>query len=129
MTGHTTINGREVPLHGGDLVTIVFSGGPGEGDAGPKDFWTAESPSKNRKLTVRWRHGEDPGERYRMMKGAKGYEEHWEIARTATAIRPATQAEVLSWLNQHPQDAPFAQTCQTTRITRVVRTNDGFRFE
>jgi hypothetical protein len=74
------------------IVTVDFTGGHNPDDTGPKELWTAFN--KKAKVTVRWHHGEDPGDRFRMMEGERGYEDTWEIARTATGIRPATLEEV-----------------------------------
>lgn len=51
------------------------------------------------------------------MEGERGYEESWEIAFTATGIRPAKKEEVIRWLKGHPEDAPFAETCQIAGTT------------
>ena len=125
MRTTTGIAGRDVEIKPGEIVTINFTGGPNPGDAGPKDFWTASN--KKSKVTVRWREGEDPGERFlRIGKGEKG----WATASTANAIHPATQKEVIDWLKKHPEDAPFAESCRVgERSIRLVKTEDGFRFE
>jgi hypothetical protein len=89
----TEIAGRNVPVESGEIITIDFSGGPQPGDAGPKDFWVIFN--ERDAYIARWRHGEDPGERFRIMENEKGYERAWEVARTATGIRPATRQEVI----------------------------------
>jgi hypothetical protein len=80
----------------GETITIDFSGGPQRGDAGPKDFWVIFN--ERDAYVARWRHGEDPGDSIWIMENEKGYERAWEVARTATGIRPATRQEVLKWL-------------------------------
>src|SRR2546422_5881602 len=70
----TEIAGRNVPVESGEIITIDFSGGPQPGDAGPKDFWVIFN--ERDAYIARWRHGEDPGERFRIMENEKGYEEH-----------------------------------------------------
>ena len=97
----TEIAGRNVPVESGEIITIDFSGGPQPGDAGPKDFWVIFN--ERDAYIARWRHGEDPGERFRIMENEKGYERAWEVARTATGIRPATRQEVIKWLRGHPR--------------------------
>jgi hypothetical protein len=99
----TEIAGRNVPVESGEIITIDFCGGPQPGDAGPKDFWVIFN--ERDAYIARWRHGEDRGERFRIMENEKGYERAWEVARTATGIRPATRQEVIKWLRGHPEDA------------------------
>jgi hypothetical protein len=55
----------------GEIITIDFSGGPQRGDAGPKDSWVIFN---ERAYVARWRHGEDPGDRFRIMENEKRYE-------------------------------------------------------
>ena len=71
----TEIAGRNVPVESGEIITIDFSGGPQPGDAGPKDFWVIFN--ERDAYIARWRHGEDPGERFRIMENEKGYERAW----------------------------------------------------
>src|SRR5262249_44322712 len=66
----------------GEIITIDFSGGPQGGDAGPKDFWVIFS--ERDAYVAHWRHGEDPGDRFRIME---------------------------KWLRGHPKDARFAGAC------------------
>jgi hypothetical protein len=124
----TEIAGRNVPVESGEMITIDFSGGPQPGDAGPKDFWVI--CNERDACIARWRHGEDPGERCRIMENEKGYERAWEVARTATGIRPATRQEVIKWLRGHPEDAQVAGICQIgSQTMRIVRTNNDIQFE
>ncbi len=126
---HTTeIAGRDVPIEAGDVITLQFSSGRcGKPEAGAWEFWTVFNEQS--RSTARCRPGRDPGERFRKMEGLGRYEEHWNIAATAKAIRPATQDEVISWLNSHPEDAKFAQSCQVgPKNMTVLSTEDGFRF-
>ena len=97
----TEIAGRNVPIESGERITIDFGGGPRPGDAGPKDFWVIFN--ERDADSARWRHGEDRGDRSRMMENQKGYERAWEVARTATGIRPATRQEVIKWLRATPE--------------------------
>jgi hypothetical protein len=87
------------PSKSGEIITIDFSGGPQPGAEGPKDFWVILN--KEDAYIARWRHGEDPGERFRAMENQKGYGRAWEVAHTATGIRPATRQEVIKWLRGH----------------------------
>jgi hypothetical protein len=120
----TEIAGRNVPVESGEIITIDFSGGPQPGDAGPKDFWVIFN--ERDAYIARWRHGEDPGERFRIMENEKGYERAWEVARTATGIRPATRQEVIKWLRGHPEDAQVAGVCQIgSQTMRIVRTKEA----
>jgi hypothetical protein len=64
------------------------------------------------------------------MEGENEYEKFWKIAAAAEGIRPARPEEVIGWLNIHPKDAQFAESCQVGGKTmRVVKTEDGYRFE
>jgi hypothetical protein len=64
------------------------------------------------------------------MENEKGYERAWEVARTATGIRPATKEEVIKWLRGHPEDARFTGFCQIgSKTMRIVRTNNDIQFE
>src|SRR5262249_42201137 len=56
----------------GEIITIDFSDGPQRGDAGPKDVWVIFN--ERDAYAARWRHGEDPGDRFRIMENEKGYE-------------------------------------------------------
>ena len=66
----TEIAGRNVPVESGEIITIDFSGGPQPGDAGPRDFWVIFNGRDA--FIARWRHREDPGERFRIMENEKG---------------------------------------------------------
>jgi hypothetical protein len=44
------------------------------------------------------------------MENEKGYERAWEVARTATGIRPATRQEVLKWLRGIPKTLDSQET-------------------
>jgi len=112
----------------GEIITIDISGGPQRGDNGPKDFWVIFN--ERDAYVARWRHGEDPGDRFRIMENEKGYVRAWEVARTATGIRPATRQEVIKWLRGHPKDARFAGACQIgSQTMRIVQTKNDIRFE
>jgi hypothetical protein len=124
----TTIAGRDVPIEEGEVITLDFTGGPNAGDEGPKDFWFISNGKYG--YPLRWHHGQDPGERFRMMEGARGYEREWDIARTAIGIRPANKQEVIDWLKKHPKDVPFVQSGRIDgKMFRVVPENSGYRLE
>ena len=129
MDRKTQIARRNIPIVAGDVITLQFSSGRcGEPEAGAWEFWTVFN--EQLRSTARCRPRTDPGERFRRMEGLPEYETHWTIAATAKAIRPATQREVIRWLSSHPEDAQFAQSCRVgLKNMRVVRTEDGFRFE
>jgi hypothetical protein len=133
MSNTTKIANRDVPVEPGELITIRFSGGRvGAREAGVYEFWTVFKITNGIviKQTARCLQGSDPGERFRRMKGEKGYEDSWKVASTAKAIRPARQHEVIEWLKSHSKDSPFAKSCQIGNRTMIlVRTTDGFRFE
>jgi len=108
----TQVGGREVPIESGDVVAVTFAAGRGGArEAGEWEFWTAVAP-KLGTTTARCRAAADPGERFRKMQGAPGYEKAWEVASEAHAIRPATLDETLAWLNSHWADAQYARTCR-----------------
>lgn len=74
-------------MEDGDALTVHFSGGArGEHEAGDYKFWSTSNGSH----TVR-RPGDDPGERFRKMKGEKGYEKAWKAAITTESFRLATK--------------------------------------
>jgi len=125
----TSIGNRDVPIEPGELITVHFSAGHGGvAEAGAWEFWTAYK--QKRGVTARCRQGADPGERFRRMEGREAYKKYWEIAAAAEGIRPATQREVIKWLNTHPYDAQFATYCQIgSKNMSVVRTADGYHFE
>ncbi|MCH9016031.1 MAG: hypothetical protein IH877_10140 [Gemmatimonadetes bacterium] len=125
----TKIAGRDVLLEAGEVITLQFSAGRGgKLEAGAWEFWTVFNDGS--RSTARCRPGSDPGERFRRMEGSPGYETHWEIAATSKGVRPATQNEVIEWLNAHLEDAKFAEYCQIgSKNMRVVETANGFRFE
>jgi hypothetical protein len=100
MDRRTEIAGRNVLIEPGEIITIDFSGGPQPGDAGPKDSWVIFN--ERDAYIARWRHGEDFGDRFRIMENEKDYERAWEVARTAIGIRPATRQEVMKWLRGQP---------------------------
>ena len=52
----------------------------------------------------------DPGERWRRMAGAKGYEKlyAWDSS-AAQYMRPASAAEVEVWLDKNQKDARFVE--------------------
>jgi hypothetical protein len=127
MRTTATIAGREVPIQDGEPITISSSGGRmGPSEAGVWEFWTVFNGEFN--VTARCLQGSDPGERFRIVEGERGYEKAWEVASTAKGLRPATEAEVLKWLNDksHKDDAPHAQECHIGdgRLA-VVKTADG----
>jgi hypothetical protein len=129
----TKIAGRDIPIReDGDLITVHFSAGRAGGEeAGDYAFWAMDWPAADGvfSYTVRWPQGGDPGERFRIMEGAKGYERPWLIASNAQYIRRATEDEVIRWLNTHKSDAQFAESCSIGMETRrVMATVDGFRF-
>jgi hypothetical protein len=63
------------------------------------------------------------------MEDQLGYQEHWNIAASATAIRPATQDEATGWLNTHLDDAQYATSCQVgSKTMSLVQTGQGFQI-
>ena len=129
----TKIADRDVQIEAGELIAIRFSGGRlGESEAGVYEFWTVCKVENGtvKKWTARCHQGSDPGERFRRMEGERGYEDCWQIASTAKAIRPARQHEVTHWLNGHREDTAFAELCHAyDKTMKLVETVDGFRFE
>lgn len=102
----TQIASRTVPVQAGDVVTLTFIGGRGGADeAGEWEFWAAVTSDTS--LTARCRAGDDPGERFRRMQTAPGYERYWVHASSCSALRPATLQEVQSWLGSHSDDAQY----------------------
>ena len=126
----TKIADRDVLIESGQPIVIQFSGARlGKSDAEIYEFWTAYN-NTDKPITGRSPQGNDPGERFRRMEGARGYEKYWRVAASALAIRPATQKEVLDWLRTHGDDALFAESCKIgDKTLKVVRTIEGFRFE
>jgi hypothetical protein len=125
----TRVAGREVPVETGELLTVFFSSGRGgETEAGDWEFWTIFNDQHG--STARCRPGSDPGERFRRMEGVSGYERHWGIASSSLGVRPATQRELIAWLNSHSGDAQFAETCRVgAAVLRVVRNPNGLSLE
>ena len=104
----TRIADSDVPIVPGVLTTVYFSGGQsGEVEAGWWEFWIVFN-EQHSGFVARCLRGDDPGNRFRIMQGKKGYEESWKVASTATGIRPAKQHEIMKWLKEHPQDAKYA---------------------
>jgi len=127
--GHTTtIAGKDVPIEAGAPTTVHFSAGRlGKREAGVWEFWTVFN---DRAFIARCRQGTDPGERFRRMEDEPGYEEAWKVAATAKGIRPATQDDVMRWLNGHEDDAKFAHSCKIgSKPMAVVTTASGFRLK
>jgi hypothetical protein len=125
----TEIGGNLVPVEDRDPSIVHFrDDAQYDGLAGPWEFWTVIGESRS--VTGRCRPGSDPGERFRRMQGQEGYDDAWEIAAAARLVRPATEEKILGWLNSHPGDARFAETCRIgSRSQRVVKTEDGFKLE
>src|SRR5262245_506087 len=125
----TKIAGRDIPIESGAPSLVKFSNVQSdEIEAGTWEFWTLFDNSRT--VTGRCRQGIDPGDRFRKMEGQEGYEDAWGIALAAKGLRPATEKSVTGWLNSHPEDAQFAESCEIgLRSFRVVRTADGFGLE
>ncbi|HKX81061.1 MAG TPA: hypothetical protein VJL54_02280 [Nitrososphaera sp.] len=125
----TKIADRNIPIEPGELIIVRFSGGAGgTNEAGAYEFWTVINNENS--CTARCLQGNDPGERFRRMEGKRGYEICWKIASTAKAIRPGTQKAVTGWLNKHPDDACFAESCLVGGASfKVVKTVDGYQFK
>lgn len=124
----TKIAGRYVPIEPGPTIVINFSAGhEGTAGAGSYAFWASVvSPLGD---CVRWPAGKDPGERFRIMQGAPGYEAAWERSRRAKRIRPAMREEVELWLNSHLEDARHATTGELGGAkVRVVSEGGRYRF-
>jgi len=109
----TKIGEREVPIKPGAKTIVRFSGGNGgPEEAGEWEFWTVVGPERGGDI-ARCRAGGDPGERWRRMQGAKGYEELYAWASSmAQYMRPASTAEVEVWLNKNQKDARFVEAVQ-----------------
>jgi hypothetical protein len=109
----TKIGAREIPIRRGAKTIVRFSGGNGgPAEAGDWEFWTVVGPERGGDIG-RCRAGADPGERWRRMEGAKGYEKLYAWASTsAQYMRPASVAEVEVWLNKNQKDARFAEAAQ-----------------
>jgi hypothetical protein len=125
----TTIAGREVPIKQGPKIVVSFSGGKvGAEEAGPWEFWVLVG--KDGRGTIgRCHPGSDPGERWRRMESARGYERHWEKAQSAEYLRPASVADVEVWLNEpsHQRDARFAESVEIDgKAMTIVR---SYRLE
>jgi hypothetical protein len=129
MRNTTTIAERDIPIQAGEVSTVYFSSGRGgESEAGEWEFWTIFNSHLG--STARCRLGSDPGERFRIMEGASGYESHWQIASSSIGVRPATRNEVIGWLNSHVKDAQFAESCRLgSKSLQVVRASNGVAFE
>jgi len=125
----TKIAGRDVPIEQGDPPIVQFSGGRrGKSEAGLYEFWTVFNRSGH--CTARWPVGGDPGDRFRRMEGSKADATCWLIAAAADGIRPATEAELISWLSSKPGDSPFAESCRIgSKTMKIVKTAEGFSFE
>jgi len=125
----TKIAGRDIPIESGAPSVVKFSYvQSGEIEASTWEFWTLFDGSRT--VTGRCRQGVDPGERFQRMEGQEEYEDAWEIALAAKGLRPATEKSITGWLNSHPEDAQFAESCQIgLRSFRVVRTADGFGLQ
>lgn len=115
-------------LEPGPIITVTFSSGRlGETDAGDFEFWTVYN--QQAAFMARGRVGEDPGERFRRMEGLPGYAKPWHVASTASGLRPSTISEVVGWLNDHPEDATFAQAAEVRPVRlKVVRSAAGYGF-
>jgi hypothetical protein len=120
----TIIGEREVPIRPGPKTTLVFSEG------GAFDFWTLAMSGFGQQ-TGRCPVGSDPGERWRRMQGAKGYEKYFESARTfAVFLRPASADEVRHWLEQHPTEAQHLVSCEVDgKRLRLVQRNARLELE
>ena len=125
----TSIGSRDVPIEEGDVPVVYFSAGRlGKSEAGLYQFWTAVS--KGRGTTARSRAGTDPGERFRRMGTSAADAEGWAIAADAEFVRPASEKEVLGWLDIKPHDSPFAKWYYAgASKSRVVRTPDGYALQ
>lgn len=107
----TEIGQRDIPIKPGKILTRTFSSGAhGEEEAGIYEFWTVADAS-GPKFTVRCRKEHDPGERIRRMEKAEGYQKIWKYVTTQEAVhlQPATEPEVVVWLEQHPDDAAHVE--------------------
>ena len=109
----TKIGEREVAIKRGPKTIVRFSGGKGgPEEAGEWEFWTVVGPERGGDIG-RCRAGADPGERWRRMAGAKGYEELYAWASSvAQYLRPASAAEVEVWLNKNQKDARFVESVE-----------------
>ena len=110
---NTRIGARDIPIKDGRKTLVRFSGGKGgPEEAGDWEFWTVVGPERGGDIG-RCRAGGDPGERWRRMDGAKGYEKLYAWACTAAQyVRPASAAEVEVWLNKNQKDARFVESVQ-----------------
>jgi hypothetical protein len=127
----TKINGRTVPIEQGERTVVCFNDGAGgKHEAGGWEFWTAWATGAEG-TTARTRPGIDPGERFQRMEGEPGYQQHWARASTATRLAPTTAENLISWLNSHAKDSPFATYCRVGgRTMRVVRIEEfDYRLE
>ena len=109
----TRIGARDIPIKDGRKTVVRFSGGKGgPEEAGAWEFWTVVGPERGGDIG-RCREGGDPGERWRRMDGAKGYEKLYAWACTvAQYMRPASAAEVEVWLNKNQKDASFVESVE-----------------
>src|SRR6476469_9706235 len=81
----TKIGARDIPIKDGRKTLVRFSGG----------------------------EGADPGERWRRMAGAQGYEKLYAWATSAAQyMRPSSAAEVEVWLNKNQKDARFIESVE-----------------
>ena len=86
MSKTTRIANRDVPIESGEVSTVEFSAGrEGAEEAGAWEFWTALN--SRAAVNARCRQGSDPGEWFRRMEGAKGYE--LMSLSVSYALRPA----------------------------------------
>jgi hypothetical protein len=128
MRETTTIAGKVVPLKPGARSTVVFTAGrAGPAEAGIWELWAAVD-DQGKGQTARCQQGDDPGERFRRMETAPGYEAAWELAKTATLLRPATLREVASWLASHEEDTKFATACSVDGKSYAIEQQAGFRL-
>ena len=109
----TKIGARDIPIKDGRKTLVRFSGGNGgPGEAGLWEFWTIVGPERGGDIG-RCREGADPGERWRRMAGAQGYEKLYAWATSAAQyMRPSSAAEVEVWLNKNQKDARFVESVQ-----------------
>ena len=107
----TRIGTRDIPIKDGRKTLVRFSGGKGgPEEAGEWEFWTVVGPERGGDIG-RCRAGADPGERWRRMEGAMGYEKLYAWASSAAQyMRPASVAEVEVWLNKNQKDARFVES-------------------
>jgi len=80
--------------------------------------------------SARWRHGEDPGDRSRMMENQKGYERAGgRVARTGDWHPASDKARSHKVAEGHPGDARVAGVCQIgSQTMRIVPTNNDIQI-